>query len=72
LTGDFNATSDEWGSQITDRRGAQLKKWIEENDLIFAPTTSHSSKRSNRHIDLTFTNLSRVVNETVFFGTSDH
>ncbi|CAF1387235.1 unnamed protein product [Rotaria magnacalcarata] len=26
LTGDFNATSDEWGSQSTDRRGNSLKK----------------------------------------------
>jgi endonuclease/exonuclease/phosphatase (EEP) superfamily protein YafD len=72
LTGDFNATSDEWGSQTTDRRGALLKKWIEENELTFIPTTFHSSKRSDRHIDLTFTNLNRVENETIFYGTSDH
>jgi hypothetical protein len=72
LTGDFNATSDEWGSPHTDRRGAYLKRWIEENDLTFIPTSFHSSKRSERHIDLTFTNLNRVDNETVFYGTSDH
>ncbi len=72
LTGDFNATSDEWGSPHTDRRGAYLKRWIEENDLTYIPTSFHSSKRSERHIDLTFTNLNRVDNETVFYGTSDH
>ena len=72
LTGDFNATSDEWGSQSTDRRGNSLKKWIEENELTFIPTNSHSSKRSDRHIDLTFTNLNRVENETIFYGSSDH
>ncbi|CAF4138053.1 unnamed protein product [Rotaria magnacalcarata] len=71
LTGDFNATSDEWGSQSTDRRGCSLKKWIEENELTFIPTNSHSSKRSDRHIDLTFTNLNRVENETIFYGSSD-
>lgn len=72
LTGDFNATSAEWGSPSTDKRGALLKKWTEENDLTFVPTSSHSSKRSNRHIDLTFTNLTGVTNETIFYGTSDH
>ncbi|CAF4219992.1 unnamed protein product, partial [Rotaria magnacalcarata] len=72
LTGDFNATSDEWGSQSTGRRGSSLKKWIEENELTFIPTKSHSSKRSDRHIDLTFTNLNRVENETIFYGSSDH
>ena len=72
MTGDFNATSDEWGSHSTDRRGLVLKKWVEENDLNFIPATSHSSKRSDRHIDLTFTNLNRVENQTIFYGTSDH
>ncbi len=72
MTGDFSATSDESVSQSTDRCDALLKKWIEENELTFVPTTSHSSKRSDRHIDLTFTSLSRVENETVFFSTSDH
>ncbi|CAF4907018.1 unnamed protein product [Rotaria socialis] len=72
LTGDFNATSQEWVSQSTDRRGNSLKKWIEENELAFTPTNSHSSKRSDRHMDLTFTNLNRVENETIFYGSSDH
>ena len=72
LTGDFNASVEEWGSKSTDSRGARLKKWIEENDLAFSHTTSGSSKRSNRHIDLAFTNLSRVPSETLFYGTSDH
>jgi hypothetical protein len=72
LTGDFNATSNEWGSKSTDKRGSLLKKWIEENDLTFIPTSSHSSKRSDRHIDLTFTNLNNTVNDTIFYGTSDH
>ena len=49
-----------------------MKKWIEENDLAYSPTTSHSSKRSSRHIDLTFSNLSGVQSETLLYGTSDH
>ncbi len=72
LTGDFNASSYESGRQSTDKRGSLLKKWIEENELIFIPTSSHSSKRSDRHIDLTFTNLNRVESDTIFYGTSDH
>ncbi|CAF4678829.1 unnamed protein product, partial [Rotaria magnacalcarata] len=72
LTSDFNATLDEWGSQSTDRRGDSLKKWIEENELTFIPINSHSSKRSDSHIDLTFTNLNRAENETIFYGSSDH
>ncbi|CAF1049213.1 unnamed protein product [Adineta steineri] len=72
LIGDFNATSDVWCSPYTDPRGTTLMKWIEDTDLAFIPTNHHSSKRSNRHIDLPFTNLNRADCETIFFGTSDH
>lgn len=72
ITGDFNATINEWGSELTDRRGRYLKEWVERNTLCYIPTTSHSSKRSNRNIDLTFTNMGEVRGETMHVGTSDH
>ena len=46
MTGDFNASIKEWGSD--------------------------SSKRSNRNIDLSFTNIGEVRGETLKMGTSDH
>lgn len=72
LTGDFNASIKEWGSTTTDRRGRELKEWVEENSLYYIPTTAHSSKRSKRNIDLTFTNMGEVRGETMNVGTSDH
>ena len=54
LLGDFNASVKEWGSPSTDKRGACLKEWIEENNLFYILSTSHSSKRSLRNIDLIF------------------
>ena len=72
LTGDFNATAEEWGSHTTDKRGGILRNWIVDNELLFVPTTSHTSKRSNRNIDLTFTNLNSAHSVTMFHGTSDH
>ncbi|CAF3313484.1 unnamed protein product [Rotaria sp. Silwood2] len=48
LSGDFNATVKEWNSPVTDRRGACVKEWIEENNLFYIPSTSHTSKRSLR------------------------
>ena len=72
ITGDFNASIKEWGSESTDRRGRELKEWVELNNLCYIPTTSHSSKRSNRNIDLTFTNMGEVRGETMNAGTSDH
>ncbi|CAF4174646.1 unnamed protein product, partial [Adineta steineri] len=72
FTGDFNATREEWNSPASDTRGNQLKKWIEENNLVFIPGTKNSSKRSKRHIDLIFTNIDEVKAETLSFGTSDH
>jgi hypothetical protein len=36
------------------------------------PSTSYSSKRSNRNIDLTFTNVGGTRGETLNIGTSDH
>ncbi|CAF4271032.1 unnamed protein product [Rotaria magnacalcarata] len=72
LSGDFNATVKEWNSPITDRRGAHLKEWINESNLDYIPLTSNSSKRSLRNIDLSFSNMSTISSETLFFGTSDH
>ncbi|CAM4765951.1 unnamed protein product [Rotaria magnacalcarata] len=72
LTGDFNASAQEWQSPMTDARGNQLKKWIEKNNLLFIPGTKNSSKRSDRHIDLIFTNIEDAEAETLNTGTRDH
>jgi hypothetical protein len=72
LTGDFNATVKEWNSPLTDKRGASVKEWIEENNLNYIPSTSHTSKRSLRNIDLSFSNSVDISSETLHFGTSDH
>ncbi|CAF3321861.1 unnamed protein product [Rotaria sp. Silwood2] len=72
ISGDFNATVKEWNSPVTDRRGALVKEWIEENNLKYIPTTAHTSKRSLRNIDLAFSNINNVSSETLYFGTSDH
>ncbi|CAF4181734.1 unnamed protein product, partial [Rotaria magnacalcarata] len=72
LTGDFNATVREWSSPATDKRGAVVKDWIEENNLKYIPSTSHSSKRSMRNIDLSFSNMTTISCETLHLGTSDH
>lgn len=62
VTGDFNAAYKDWGSPNSDSRGNLLKKWIDENELCFVPSTKNSSKRSERHIDLLFSNLDGVHN----------
>ncbi|CAF4650794.1 unnamed protein product, partial [Rotaria magnacalcarata] len=72
LSGDFNATVKKWNSPITDRRGAHVKEWINESNLDYIPSTPDSSKRSLRNIDLSFSNMSTISSETLFFGTSDH
>jgi hypothetical protein len=72
ISGDFNATVKEWNSPLTDRRGVHVKEWIEENNLRYIPSTSHSSKRSLRNIDLSFSNITPISSETVHVGTSDH
>ena len=72
LVGDFNATAEEWNSPTTDARGYRLKKWTDENNLLFIPSTKNSSKRSRRHIDLIFTNLTNLKSETILKGSSDH
>ncbi|CAF2035842.1 unnamed protein product [Rotaria magnacalcarata] len=72
LSGDFNATVKEWNSPITDRRGAHVKEWINESNLDYIPSTSNSSKRFLRNIDSSFSNMSTISSETLFFGTSDH
>ena len=72
ITGDFNATVKEWNSPSTDTRGARVKEWIEENNLFYIPSTSHTSKRSLRNIDLSFSNITDISSETEHFGTSDH
>ncbi|CAF4670023.1 unnamed protein product, partial [Rotaria magnacalcarata] len=60
ITGDFNASIKEWGSESSDKRGRNLKKWVEKNNLCYIPSTLHSSKRSNRNIDLSFTNIDEL------------
>ncbi|CAF3332049.1 unnamed protein product [Rotaria socialis] len=72
LTGGFNASAQEWQSPVTDARGNQFKKWIEKNNLLFIRGTKNSSKRSDRHIDLIFTNIEDAEAETLNIGTSDH
>ncbi|CAF3395743.1 unnamed protein product [Rotaria socialis] len=72
ITGDFNASLEEWNSTASDKRGKILKEWIEKNNLTYIPSSSHSSKRSKRNIDLTFSNIDGINAETMFFGTSDH
>ncbi|CAF4229371.1 unnamed protein product, partial [Rotaria magnacalcarata] len=71
-SGDFNASAQEWQSPVTDARCNQLKKWIEKNNSLFIPGTKNSSKRSERHIDLIFTNIEDAEAETLNTGTSDH
>ncbi|CAF1370057.1 unnamed protein product [Adineta ricciae] len=72
VAGDFNGTAQEWCSPSTDTRGKLLRSWIEEVNLRFIPGTKNSSKRSDRHIDLIFTNVIDVKAETLELGTSDH
>ncbi|CAM4981949.1 unnamed protein product [Rotaria socialis] len=72
LSGDFNATVKEWNSQITDRRGASVREWINENNLNYITSTTNTSKRSLRNIDLSFSNMSTISSETLCSGTSDH
>ena len=72
VSGDFNATVKEWDSPLTDKRGLYVKEWIHENNLRYIPSISHLSKRSLRHIDLSFLNIPVISCETVLFGSSDH
>ena len=72
LTGDFNATVKEWNRPLIDKRGRRVKKWIEENNLNYIPSTFHTSKRSLRNIDLAFSNIIAISSETLHNGTSDH
>ena len=72
LTGDFNASVQDWNIPSTDAGGNRLKKWIDKCNLIFIPGTKNSSKRSARHIDLVFTNVFDAKAETWLMGSSDH
>ncbi|CAF3324780.1 unnamed protein product [Rotaria socialis] len=72
ITSDFNASVKEWGSTSAYKRGRILKEWVEKNNLCYIPSLSNSSKRSNRNIDLTFTNLGGTKEVTLKMGTSDH
>ncbi len=72
ITGDFNATVKEWNSASTDQRGEYVKEWMDEINLNYIPLTSHSSKRSLRNIDLSFSNITTISCETLRFGSSDH
>ncbi|CAF3826781.1 unnamed protein product [Rotaria sp. Silwood1] len=72
LSRDFKATVKEWNCPNTDRRGAHVKKWVNENNLNYIPSTTHSSKRSLRNIDLSFSNMSAISSESLCLGTSAH
>ena len=72
ITGDFNASLEDWNSPVSDKRGKILKEWIEKNNLTYIPSTSHSSKRSLRNIDHSFSNIDGISAETILLGTSDH
>ena len=72
VTGDFNAAIKEWGSTSSDKRGREVKEWVEKNNLCYIPSDSNSSKRSNRNIDLSFTNIGETKAETLRMGSSDH
>ena len=72
ITGDFNTFIQEWGSDSSVKRGRNLKEWVEKNNLCYIPSTSYSSKRSKRNIDLPFTNIEETRGETLRMGTSDH
>ena len=43
-----------------------------EKQFCYIPSNSHSSKHSNRNIDLSFTNIGETKAETLRIGTSDH
>jgi hypothetical protein len=72
ISGDFNASVSHCNSPTTDKRGHEVLKWSDENLLTYIPGTNNSSKRSQRNIDLTFTNFPVIKGETLSIGTSDH
>jgi hypothetical protein len=72
ISGDFNASVAQWNSPKTDKRGQEILDWSDKNLLTYIAGTTNSSKRSQRNIDLTFTNFPGVKGETLNFGTSDH
>lgn len=72
ITGDFNASVEEWNSPNTDKRGVTVKNWCDSNNLQYISCTKNSSKRSARNIDLTFTNKIGITGTTLDYGTSDH
>ena len=72
ITDDFNASIKEFGSMLTEKRRRNLKELMKKNNLSYIPSTSHSSKRANRNIDLMFTNIGGARGETLNTGTSDH
>ncbi len=64
-------TVKEWNSPLTDKRGAHVKECIEKNNLYYLPSTSLSSKRSLRNIDLSFSHIIPISSETMHVDTSD-
>ena len=72
IAGDFNAAVSHWNSPTTDLRGKIVEKWCIDNHLEYIEGTKNSSKRSDRNIDFTFTNLPGISGETLDFGSSDH
>ena len=72
ISGDFNAAVIQWNSPKTDSRSEVVKTWNEVNNLQYVRGTVNSSKRSDRNIDLIFSNYEGIKRETLKFGSSDH
>ena len=72
ISGDFNASVAQWNSSKTDKRGAIIKQWSENNNVMYIQGTINSSKRSDRNIDFTFSTVEGITGETIEFGSSDH
>lgn len=59
ITGDFNAHHTNWGSQYTNRKGKDIYKWAEQENLVFmndgTATRLNKANGSRTAIDLTIT-----------------
>ncbi|CAF3931915.1 unnamed protein product [Rotaria sp. Silwood1] len=74
LLGDFNAKHIDWGCSTTNPKGAQLLKWINDNNLIIHNTNMSTSLRSSNIIDLIISNQQRdsIDCTSLPYTCSDH
>ncbi|CAF4997839.1 unnamed protein product [Rotaria sp. Silwood1] len=74
LLGDFNANHIDWGCSTTNPKGAQLLKWINDNNLIIHNTNMSTSLRSSNTIDLIISNQQRdsIDCTLLSYTCSDH